>query len=63
MWLVICCAVTIAIVELKWFIERIRFTAIIYYIVDKGYTPPNRDELMECIKIVSRKMIEERFKS
>lgn len=63
MWLAICYAAIIVIVELKGFIERIRFTAIIYYIVEKGYTPPSRDELMECIKIVSRKMIEERFKS
>lgn len=55
--------VVIILFALKWFIERIRFTAIIYYIVEKGYTPPSRDELMEYIKIVSRKMVEERFKS
>ena len=49
MWLAICYAATIAIVALKWFKERIRFTAIIYYIVEKGYTPPSRDELMEHV--------------
>lgn len=53
----------IILFALKWFTERIRFVAIIYYIVEKGYTPPSRDELMEYIKIVSRKMVEERFKS
>lgn len=63
MWLAICYAATIAIVALKWFIERIRFTAIIYYIVEKGYTPPSRDELMEYIKIVSKIKIEDWLKS
>ena len=28
--------VVIILFALKWFIERIRFTAIIYYIVEKG---------------------------
>ncbi len=63
MWLAICYAAIIVIVELKGFIERIRFTAIIYYIVEKGYTPPSRDELMECIKIVSKIKIEDWLKS
>lgn len=63
MWLAICYAATIAIIALKWFIERIRFTALIYYIVEKGYTPPGRDELMECIKLVSQKKIEDWLKS
>lgn len=63
MWLAICYAATIAIVALKWFTERIRFIAIIYYIVEKGYTPPSRDELMECIKIVSQRKIEDWLKS
>ncbi len=36
MWLAICYAAIIVIVELKGFIERIRFTAIIYYIVEKA---------------------------
>ena len=63
MWLAICYAATIAIVALKWFKERIRFTAIIYYIVEKGYTPPSRDELMECIKIFSKIKIEDWLKS
>ena len=63
MWLAIFYAAIIVIVELKGFIERIRFTAIIYYIVEKGYTPPSRDELMECIKIVSKIKIEDWLKS
>lgn len=63
MWLAICYAATIAIVALKCFTERIRFTAIIYYIVEKGYTPPSRDELMESIKIVLQRKIEDWLKS
>ena len=62
--MVLIISIVVAILfALKWFTERIRFTAITYYIVEKGYTPPSRDELMEYIKIVSRKMVEERFKS
>lgn len=27
-----------------------RFKALVLYIVKKGYTPPTKDELTECIK-------------
>lgn len=27
-----------------------RFKALVLYIVKKGYTPPTKDDLMECIK-------------
>lgn len=62
--MVLIISIVVAILfALKWFTERIRFTAIIYYIVEKGYTPPSRNELMECIKIVTQKTVEKWIKA
>lgn len=62
--MVLIISIVVAILfALKWFTERIRFTAIIYYIVEKGYTPPSRDEMMECIKIVTQKTVEKWIKA
>ena len=33
-----------------------------YFIVDRGYTPPTEQEMMECIKIVTQKTVEKRNK-
>lgn len=42
----------------KWGIERARIKSLIYFIVDRGYTPPTKQEMMECIKIVTQKTVE-----
>jgi hypothetical protein len=33
-----------------------------FFIVAKEYTPPNEQEMMECIKIVAKKTVEEWIK-
>ena len=34
-----------------------------YFIVDRGYTPPTKQEMMECIKIVTQKTVEKWIKA
>lgn len=46
----------------KWGIERTRIKALMYFIVDRGYTPPTKQEMMECIKIVTQKTVEKWIK-
>lgn len=47
----------------KWGIERTRIKALMYFIVDRGYTPPTEQEMMECIKIVTQKTVEKWIKA
>ena len=47
----------------KWGIERTRIKALMYFIVDRGYTPPTKQEMMECIKIVTQKTVEKWIKA
>lgn len=47
----------------KWGIERTRIKALMYFIVDRGYTPPTKREMMECIKIVTQKTVEKWIKA
>lgn len=39
------------------FIERIKITALVYYIVEKGYTEPTKEDMERCIDIVSKKIV------
>lgn len=48
---------------IKWGIERTRIKALMYFIVDRGYTPPTKQEMMECIKIVTQKTVEKWIKA
>ena len=57
MTLLISIAATILFMT-KWGIERTRIKALMYFIVDRGYTPPTKQEMMECIKIVTQKTVE-----
>ncbi|MBS7209351.1 MAG: hypothetical protein KH034_02865 [Lachnospiraceae bacterium] len=54
--------ITTIVALIKWWIERIKFNAIIYYIADKEYTAPTKEELEQCIKIVAQKTTESIFK-
>lgn len=47
----------------KWGIERTRIKALMYFIVDRRYTPPTKQEMMECIKIVTQKTVEKWIKA
>ena len=47
----------------KWGIERTRTKALMYFIVDRGYTPPTKQEMMECIKIATQKTVEKWIKA
>ena len=47
---------------IKWGIERARFKGLMFFIVAKEYTPPNEQEMMECIKIAVQKTVEEWLK-
>ena len=42
-------------------IENIKFSALLYYIVEKGYTEPTKEEMERCIDIVSNKTVNEWF--
>lgn len=44
------------------FIENIKFSALLYYIVEKGYTEPTKEEMERCIDIVSKKTVDEWFR-
>ena len=58
--------ISIAVIILfmaKWGIERTRTKALLYFIVDRGYTPPTEQEMMECIKIVTQKTVEKWIKA
>lgn len=44
------------------FVERVKLAALAYYIVEKGYTEPTKEEMERCIGIVSNKTVEEWFK-
>lgn len=55
--------VVIILFMAKWGIERTRPKALMYFIVDRGYTPPTEQEMMECIKIVTQKTVEKWIKA
>ncbi|NSF20172.1 hypothetical protein G4434_16970 [Coprococcus comes] len=55
--------VVIILFMAKWGIERTRIKALMYFIVDRGYTPPTEQEMMECIKIVTQKTVEKWIKA
>lgn len=44
------------------FIEKVKLAALAYYIVEKGYTEPTKEEMERCIEIAARKMVDEWFK-
>lgn len=44
------------------FIERVKLAALAYYIAEKGYTEPTKEEMERCIGIVSKKTVEEWFR-
>lgn len=43
-------------------IENIKFSALLYYIVEKGYTEPTKEEMERCIDIASKKTVDEWFR-
>lgn len=55
--------VVIILFMAKWGIERTRTKALMYFIVDRGCTPPTEQEMMECIKIVTQKTVEKWIKA
>lgn len=55
--------VVIILFMAKWGIERTRTKALMYFIVDRGYTTPTEQEMMECIKIVTQKTVEKWIKA
>ena len=55
--------VVIILFMAKWGIERTRTKALMYFIVDRGYTPPTEQEMMECFKIVTQKTVEKWIKA
>lgn len=54
-------ATMIATAAVVRFIARIKITALVYYIVEKGYTEPTKEDLERCIDIVSKKIVNEWF--
>ena len=60
MWTVIFIMTTIFAL-IQWRIERIKFKALLYYIVDKEYTAPTKEELERCISVAAGKTVEKIF--
>lgn len=61
MWTVIFIITTIFAI-IKWRAERIKFKALLYYIVDKEYTAPTKEELERCISVATEKTVEKIFR-
>lgn len=61
-WIAIANGTVAILFAIKWGIERARFKGLMFFIVAKEYTPPNEQEMMECIKIVAKKTVEEWIK-
>lgn len=55
-------ATMIATAAVVRFIARIKITALVYYIVEKGYTEPTKEEMERCIDIASKKAIDKWFR-
>lgn len=54
-------ATMIATAAVVRFIARIKITALVYCIVEKGYTEPTKEEMERCIDIVLKKTVDEWF--
>ena len=54
--------ITTVIATVQWWIERVKFTAIVYYIVEKGYTEPTKEEMERCIDVASKEAVEKWFR-
>jgi hypothetical protein len=61
-WIAIANVTLTILFAIKWGIERARLKGLMFFIVAKEYTPPNEQEMMECIKIVAKKTVEEWIK-
>lgn len=61
-WIAIANVTLTILFAIKWVIERARFKVLMFFIVAKEYTPPNEQEMMECIKIAVQKTVEEWLK-
>lgn len=61
MWtaIIICIAVFFAI---KSWRTQIILKAMIYFMVDKGYTAPTQEEIKQYIRLVTKKSVEEWIK-
>lgn len=46
----------------KWAEERMKFTILIYYIAEKGYKEPTREEMERYIKVVVENKVNDLFK-
>ena len=58
-WIIAVLITGIIVLLIRLFSIKIRFKAFIYFIVDKGYTEPTHEEMVQCIKIVIQKTIED----
>lgn len=61
MWNAMVIAIIIVLAA-KWMMERIRFKALIYYLVEKEYTAPTMEELEQCISTVVKKTLDDIIK-
>ena len=61
-WIAIANVTLTILFAIKWVIERARFKGLMFFILAKEYTPQNEQEMMECIKIVAQKTVEEWIK-
>lgn len=54
--------IIIFLLSFKWWAERLRCKAIIYYLVDNNYTAPTKNDVERCIRIVIEKTVNGWFK-
>ena len=61
MWTVIIACMVVFFAIKSWRTQVI-LKAMIYFMVDKGYTAPTQEELEQCIRLVTKKTVEEWIK-
>ena len=54
--------ITTIVFAVKCYANNIVLKAMIYYIVDKGYTAPTGREMKQCIDIVVKKNVDKWFR-
>lgn len=57
----VCFAILLVVQSIRLVIKDVQLKAFVYFIVDKGYTEPTEEEMVQYIRIVVKKMIKEKF--
>lgn len=62
MWITVIFIILTIIQSIRLMVERVKFVAFAYFTITKGYTEPTEAELEQCIRIVTKHMVNDWFK-